>query len=311
MEENSNTEISCVIIGYNEYPTFTEAIRRLNEELQSIPHEVIFVNIASTDKTECWLDLYAEHERVTRVDLLENKGVGYALNSGMDMASGKYIFHIAGDILPTMGSVVGLHEYIDTHNDIDYLAVSAVICQGKEKDPTFATYAAPMQIRGLGNYAYGYAIFRREVWDAGCRFPTTGPFEGPGGGFEDAEFANQMYAKGFRCWMFNHPEYYHEPHNYLDKKGPSHQEVRKKFDERMLWLKTRWSDIGFDWTHYNNQPPERHIRKIAVIYKKDQTTVQTLAPGDYVIQNLKEVCYVDHFQPGEKPDGYDNYIYVE
>lgn len=303
-------EISCVIIGRNEYPTFTEAIERLDKELQNIEHEIIFVNIASTDGTKEWLDTFAEQKGVIRIDYSENMGVGHALNRGMSKAKGKYIFHIAGDILPTMGSVVGLKEYIDEHERIDYLAVSAITCQDKEKDPPFKTYAAPMPIRGLGDFAYGYSIFRREIWDAGCRYPETGPFKGPGGGFEDAEFASQMYAQGFRCWMFNHPEYYHAPHNYLDKKGATHQEVRTKFKERKLWLNTRWNEIKFNWTHYNEQPPERHIRRIAVIYRKDKTTEQTLAPGDYIVQTLKDVCHIEHFQPGEEIDGFDNYIYI-
>lgn len=303
--------VSCVIIGRNEYPTFVEAIKRLNCEFKDILHEIIFVNIASTDKTVWWLNNFAELENVTRVDLPKNMGVGHALNSGIDRATGKYIFHIAGDVLPVAGSVIGLKKYLDSHSNIDYLAIHAVVSQGKNKNPPFASYDPPTPIRGLGNFAYGYAMFRREIWDAGCRFPTIGPFAGPFGGFEDAEFANQMYAKGFRCWMFTAPGYYHKPHHYLEKKATTYEEAKAKLDERMRWLRTRWSNIEFDWVHYNNQPPERHIRKIAVIYQKDNTTVQILAPGDYIIHILKNICHIEHFQPGEEPDDYDNYIYIK
>lgn len=55
----TDLQISCVLVGQDDYPAFVERIKVLHEELKDIPHEIIFVDNASTDKTRWWLDTFA------------------------------------------------------------------------------------------------------------------------------------------------------------------------------------------------------------------------------------------------------------
>lgn len=55
----TNLQVSCVLVGQDGYPGFAERIKALHEELKDIPHEIIFVDNASTDRTKWWLDTFA------------------------------------------------------------------------------------------------------------------------------------------------------------------------------------------------------------------------------------------------------------
>ena len=55
----TDLQVSCVLVGQDDYPAFVECIRTLHDELKDTPHEVIFVNNASTDRTRWWLDTFA------------------------------------------------------------------------------------------------------------------------------------------------------------------------------------------------------------------------------------------------------------
>ena len=52
-------ELSCILVGQDDYPAFAERIKALHEELVDVPHEVIFVDNASIDQTQWWLDTFA------------------------------------------------------------------------------------------------------------------------------------------------------------------------------------------------------------------------------------------------------------
>lgn len=52
-------EVSFVLVGQDGYPTFVERIKVLHEKLKDVPHEIVFVDNASTDKTKWWLDTFA------------------------------------------------------------------------------------------------------------------------------------------------------------------------------------------------------------------------------------------------------------
>lgn len=52
-------EVSCVLVGQDDYPDFAHRIKALHEELEDTPHEIIFVDNASSDRTKWWLDTFA------------------------------------------------------------------------------------------------------------------------------------------------------------------------------------------------------------------------------------------------------------
>lgn len=343
----STVDVSCVVLGWNEYPMFCRSIQRLHEDLKDIPHEIIFVNNGSTDPTMWWLDTFAlrqwwgdttidaetgeilkrkgEIEKiwsgdVIRIDLPENMGTGRGYNEGFARARGKYIFYLSGDILPVRGSVSALKEYLDEHGErdihhADYIGVNPWVCQGEDEDPPFLGFKnipdmEPPHIvarQGLGNYAGSYAMFRREIIDAGCKLADTGPFEGAGCGFEEAEFANQIYEKGFRCFLFNYPAYYHKRRDFR-RSGHPQEELDRRLAERRSWVQTKWPQAEFRITHHGNQPPHRHIRRVAVIHKGSP---HRLGISGNMIAALNGICIAEKFQPGQEPEGWDNYLFID
>lgn len=332
----SEIDVSCVVLGWNEYPMFTRTIQRLHDELAEIPHEMIFVDNGSEDETKWWLDTFALRQHhgntavdsetgeilhkgdgevwtgdVIRVDLPENLGPGGGYNVGFAKARGKYIFYLDGDILPVKGSVVALKEYLDHHDDTDFVGVNAWTCQKEDENPPFDWYESPDPLipdkprQGLGNYAYCYSMFRREIWDAGCKLADTGPFAS-GCGFEEAEFANLMYSKGFRCWLFNDPHYFHDRRDFR-RSGMSEEEKWSHLEERRRWLQTKWPGTQFDIVHHA-EIPKRHIRRVAVVYK---ASPDRPGPGGFCLKALQSICNAEQFEPGQEPEGWDDYFYVD
>jgi glycosyltransferase involved in cell wall biosynthesis len=326
-------KISAVVVGWNEYPMFVRAIKRIHDELADIPHEVIFVDNGSDDETKWWLDTFAlrqfhgdttidaatgeimrrgpDNEEiwtgdVIRVDLAENMGAGYGFNAGFERARGKYVFYLAGDILPVPGSIKAMAEFLDENEEISFCCLNPWLSQKETEDVTFEELGRPL---GLGNYAYSYALMRREILDAGCRMGDQGPFAGPGCGYEESEFANQIYAKGFQCVTFNKPSYYHDARDF---RRSGHKEGTKQSNvlERKQWLKTKWVSRGIDifGIYYLEQPVQRHVRRVAVINRKVQGQP---GPAGYLAMALSDICEVETFNPGEETEGFDDYFYVD
>jgi len=336
----SEVVVSCIILAWNEYPMFAWAVQRIHEDLKDVPHEIIVVDNGSTDETRWWLDTFAlrwhhsdttidaktgaivrkaEHSElskvwtgdVIRIDLPENMGAGYGFNAGFDKARGKYIFYLSGDILPVPGSVLALKEYLDAHDDADYVGLNAWTCQNETTDVEFHGFeprgeddpGEPRQ--GLGNYAYSYAMIRRKVLDAGVRMADSGPFAGPGCRYEEAEFANAMYSHGLRGWIFNKPTYFHDRRDF--RRAGLDGDKEHRLEERRRWLSVRWPGIRFDCMHHSTVP-ERHIRRVAVVYK---ASPDRPGPGGHLLSALQTICVAEQFAPGNEPRGWDNYLYVD
>jgi len=293
---------SVVVLGWNEYPLFTRHLDRIHEELPEA--EMIFVDNGSDDGTKDWVP----PEWVNCIRLPENTGTGHGFNVGFDAAQGMYILYFSGDMLTTKGSLVAMIDYLDTHDDVDFLLINPWVAQGEVEDPAFGGFEhEPRQ--GMGNYAGSYAIFRRKILDVGCRMADTSIFAGAGCGYEEAEFASAMYSKGFRCFVFNKPTYFHQQRNFK-RSGHPEGDLQRILEERRRFLKIRWpeQDYGIVYHQVPNQPPPRHIRKVAVIYKASDVRP---GPGGSMVEALNEMCFAEHFEHGEEPEGWDDYLYVD
>lgn len=83
-------------------PTYNQAsyIRRAIASLFSQRHqawELIIVNDGCTDNTEDFIEEYLNDERVTYIKNEKNKGLGYALNKGIERAKYDYIAYLPSD----------------------------------------------------------------------------------------------------------------------------------------------------------------------------------------------------------------------
>jgi glycosyltransferase involved in cell wall biosynthesis len=331
--------ISCVVLGWNEHPMIAKVVKRLHDEFVDTPHEIIVVNNGSTDGTKNWIDTYslrqhhgdvvidAQTNEIIRrtpeneefwtgnfkhVDFDENMGTGHGFNAGFSECIGEFIFYICGDMLPVPGSVRALYQYLQEHPEASYAGVNAWVSQGETQE--VEEFQPFTQELGLGNYAYSYAMIRRDVWDAGVRFADRGPFEGAGAGYEEIEFANMMYSKGCKGVMFNYPAYYHQRRDGV-RSGIEERTDEQGVDDRKKWLMTRWNKVSFEMEHIEPNPPERHLRKVAVM---NNLVPDHPGPAGYLAMALRDIgCHVIQYNsnvnvPADPlSGGYDDYIFVD
>lgn len=61
-------------------------------------------------------------------------------------------------------------------------------------------------------------------------------------------------------------------------------------------------------THWHNQPPPRHMRRVAVVCGEDDPA--NPGTGYFTLWSLRQICEADMFKVGDEPEGYDNYLYL-
>jgi len=109
--------VSIIIVSYNsedELPICLDSIRE-----QNIPCEVFIVDNASTDNSKDIIRKYSqEWLAIKPIFNTENKGLAYANNQPMDMATGKYILILNPDTILQKGSIELMANYLDAHTDV-------------------------------------------------------------------------------------------------------------------------------------------------------------------------------------------------
>lgn len=94
--------ISVAIAVYNEEPVFPELLRRLTDVLDGLgggPHEVVFVDDGSTDRTfDLVVEAAAADSRVVGVRLSRNFGHQAALTAALERVTGDVVVTMDGDL---------------------------------------------------------------------------------------------------------------------------------------------------------------------------------------------------------------------
>jgi len=90
-------KLSVVVSVYNEEENIRPLIEWINEALQAIDYEIIYVNDGSKDSTLKELH-QINHPRLRVVDFRKNYGQSLALMAGIDFAQGEYIATMDGDL---------------------------------------------------------------------------------------------------------------------------------------------------------------------------------------------------------------------
>ena len=91
--------VSIIVPIYNVEEYLEETLESLVEQTYS-NIEIILVNDASTDRSYQIMMQYAHvYKNIKVINLPNNKGVSFARNTGLDLASGAYIMFVDSDDL--------------------------------------------------------------------------------------------------------------------------------------------------------------------------------------------------------------------
>ena len=118
LKEEKKPCVSVVIPVYNSAKFLSEAIDSIvNQTLQDI--EIICVYDKSNDESLEILQQYAQKDNRVRVIINEEKkGIGYALNLGLDAAKGKYIARMDADDISVLTRLKKQFDFMEKHKDI-------------------------------------------------------------------------------------------------------------------------------------------------------------------------------------------------
>ena len=105
-----NLLISLIVPIFNEEENIRELYERSKKTLEKIgPHEIIFVNDGSRDKTlEKILELAAKDKNVKIIDFSRNFGHQTAITAGMDNSQGEVVVIMDGDLQDTPETMLEL-----------------------------------------------------------------------------------------------------------------------------------------------------------------------------------------------------------
>ena len=120
-DEASALVLSVVVPFFNEGDNVLPMLERLAAELEKIgePHEIIAIDDGSTDATfEKLRECFACYERLRVVSFRRNFGQTAALSAGINMARGKVIVTIDGDLQNDPADIAKLLDKINQGYDI-------------------------------------------------------------------------------------------------------------------------------------------------------------------------------------------------
>lgn len=159
--------ISIIIVNYNVYNEIIECVTSIKNNMQDVDYEVIVVDNNSTDRSiENINNVFPE---VKFIPLDTNKGFGYANNTGMKIALGKYFLLINPDILIEDDSIEKMVHYLDEKDEVG--VVGPVLVKPDKNYERYYTLFPSLYSRFMQEFGYYMTapkMKRRfyEFWDA-------------------------------------------------------------------------------------------------------------------------------------------------
>jgi len=92
----NSTILTVIIPVYNAEKTIQRTLESvLKQTFDGV--EILIINDGSTDETECIIERFKKKSENIRIITIQNSGVSYARQLGLDKAKGRYIVYIDGD----------------------------------------------------------------------------------------------------------------------------------------------------------------------------------------------------------------------
>ncbi len=236
---------SVVILNWNELEISKDSVRILLKEPNI---EIIVVDNGSTDGSR---EYFKDIKGIKLIAFPENRGISVARNSGIDMAEGKNIFLLDGDILYIKGTIEEYQKILDKYPDAG--CVGGHIQENLDKyghngtaDPNEADHIMTTDYileEGFPMIWCQYGLFRGDVLRK-IKFIEIPPFNEAGYGLEDGWFWHDMVEAGYVSLTASKPNYYHQAHSGLKELAKA--KVPDKVKERRALFDKRWGKEQ-DW----------------------------------------------------------------
>ncbi len=151
-------KVSIIIPCYNSEGYLQKAVdSALNQSLQEL--QIILVDDGSTDKTPVLLQQYKmQDNRVEVIIHPENRGLGPARNSGIEIAEGEYLFFLDSDDYIHPNGLEVLYEYANS-GQLDILQAQYIVHKdGKKKVMPPDLVSLPEPVSGVEYFNSGFFI---------------------------------------------------------------------------------------------------------------------------------------------------------
>lgn len=185
---HGDPEVTAIITGMDNL----EILKRQVPILLNECGHVIVVNNGSLDGTAKWL----EENQIAGMSYINrgNFGAGPGRNAGLEMwelTPTPYVLMVDGGILPPIGGVPALKDYLSRHPEADVISPEVASCFTTEEGEATLRVNDPIpeavfEQRCLSSTAY--CLTRARAWE-GLRFSEDGPFGEPGWGVDDNDMA--------------------------------------------------------------------------------------------------------------------------
>jgi len=139
--------------------------------------------------------------------IARNQMIQYAREVDAD-----YVLFMDGDIEIVPFSSFAMLRYLETHGrQVGCIGASSMGQSPMRERISTSLYAIDSRTVQSNNVVSWtqYGMFRREVFEDNIQFDESGPFGGPGWGYEDNDLAFQMELKGYRNDHFSGMVYLH------------------------------------------------------------------------------------------------------
>lgn len=237
---------TAVVLSWNNLNVLKDTVRRLRKEVS-----VIVVDNGSTDGTKLYLaDL---GDKITYIQMGENKGSSVARNMALKRVKTPYFFLIDGDILYVPETIKHFEKILDEHKECGCIGVNDVrnIMEYGTNGTLFENEAdivcrKPSIIyKGFPMAWTQYGLFR----NTGQRFIDKYPFDRAGHGWEDDWYYQEMKRNGLESYAVIRPLYFHDAHAGTRELRKNNTPTLEK--ERMeaffkQFGKEHWTTDGFN-----------------------------------------------------------------
>lgn len=120
-------KVSVIICNTNTKDVLKLCLENLKDSYENL--EVIVADTNSYDGSPEMVEAEFPWVKLLKIP---NNGLAYALNRGVEAASGEYFLYLGSDGFPEKGTIKGLVDYMEAHEDVGAATVKLILRSGEQ-----------------------------------------------------------------------------------------------------------------------------------------------------------------------------------